>query len=320
MRRLYLALFLLSLSALAEHEENLAPARRRPLAQVRSWIKGTDLAVSFSQGTGACQTTSVAKNELNEPEGMCRLAYLTAAHCLVDEKNNFFKSIKLKGLGDIPANQIKTEIPQEYFQSAAEDPRAPRRRDMATLIFDVPCEQASHIKPVPLANVDKDGSTLVETSHVFLQKRESEAPGNLGKGVQITADVRPSEETDKFRFDVPSPQGYTIVGGDSGGPVFDQRGQLICPISASSYEYKKATKQLTKQRTSDDSILDPFTVVCDKRAISTLKLQLQKYGLSPASPGPADLTEVVPPETNRESLPIMESMPTGPVRRMRRTE
>jgi len=252
--------------------------KRRPLARIRTWLRGTDLTINMNGSKASCQSTPVAKKELDSPAGMCRVAFLTAAHC-VDSK---MKSIDIAGLGEVPISSMKISIPDEYFRTGGGQSRESHQGDSATLIFDISCDRAENVIPVPLAPTLRDGTTAITTNHVYLQKRQEETVGNRGEGAQIKADVT-SQGGNMFEFFAPSPQGYAIVGGDSGGPVFNEKGQLICPISGSSYEFKRETGQLTRPRNSEDSVLDPFTVICDKRAIARLKEDLKRFGLTPAS-------------------------------------
>ncbi|NBT59010.1 hypothetical protein EBT16_09535, partial [bacterium] len=86
----WLAFLVLALSLLvevAQAEHQIAPERHRPLSRIRSWLRGTDLTIRGVPQNGrtmasSCQSTPVAKKELDSPQGMCRLAYLTAAHCV----------------------------------------------------------------------------------------------------------------------------------------------------------------------------------------------------------------------------------------------
>lgn len=252
--------------------------RRRPLARIRTWLKGTDLTINMNGSKASCQSTPVAKKELDAPAGMCRVAFLTAAHC-VDSK---MKSIDIAGLGEVPISSMKISIPDEYFRTGGGQSRESHPGDSATLIFDVSCDRAENVIPVPLAPTLRDGTTAITTNHVYLQKRQEGTVGNRGEGAQIKADVT-NQGGNMFEFFAPSPQGYAIVGGDSGGPIFNEKGQLVCPISGSSYEFKRENGQLTRPRNSEDSILDPFTVICDKRAIARLKEDLKRFGLTPVS-------------------------------------
>lgn len=274
--------------AQAEHQQ--APERRRPLARLfGERLRGTDLTIRGIQENGrtmaaSCQSTPVAKRELDSPQGMCRLAYLTAAHC-VDSR---FSSISFLGIGDIQKTDIKMSIPNEYFERGGQNSRQPKGGDSATLVFDISCDKAESVVPVPLAPVDSQGTTVINSKHVYLQKRQEETTGNRGQGAQILADVNGTDGA-MFRFFAPSPQGYAIVGGDSGGPIFNERGQLVCPISGSEYEFKREQNLLTRLPDgTPDKLLDPFTVVCDKRAIGRLRADLAKFGLSPVSSGESE--------------------------------
>lgn len=288
--------------AKAEHRR-LAPERRRPLSKERHWIRGTDLTIKgipTSKGTGSasCQSTLVAKKELDSPKGMCRLGYLTAAHCV----DSSFESINFLGVGDIQKDAMTVSIPREYFRDGGASSREPRGGDSATIAFDIACDKVESLIPVPLAPVTSSGLTVINSNHVFLQKREEETTGNRGEGAQILADVKGTQGS-LFRFHAPSPQGYTIVGGDSGGPIFNEKGELICPISGSSYEFMKENNLLTQIPNGDlDKVLDPFEVVCDKHAIARLRDDLAKLGLSPISTGEAeDLSEQTLQEVGKDS-------------------
>lgn len=155
----------------------------------------------------SCQSTPVAKKELDSPEGMCRLAYLTAAHCVDSD----FRTIEFLGIGEVQKSSMRISIPKEYSLSRAAQSREPQRGDSATIVFDVSCEKARSVVPVPLAPVDSQGTTIINSNRVYLQKRQGQAQGNRGEGAQILADVNGSDAA-MYRFYAPSPQGYAIVG------------------------------------------------------------------------------------------------------------
>lgn len=266
----------------AEHRQ--APEKFRPLSSTKSYLKGTDITVQGVSGKWACQSAPVAKKKLESPEGQCRLAYLTAAHCVEDP----FQSIDFSGIGEIKKSSMYVSIPREYFQNSNKNSREPSSGDSATIIFDFPCDKVESVIPVPLAPVDSEGKTDIGSTKVYLQKRQGSVGWNRGESAQIEADVTGADGS-MFEFYSPSPQGYTTVGGDSGGPVFNEKGQLVAPISGSSYEYLRATGRLKRiPDGSLDKVLDPFTVVCDSRAVSRLRSDLEKFGLSPVSTAEAE--------------------------------
>lgn len=275
-------LFLLISLGMAAHAQGESHTRqpvlnRRPLARIRSWIKGTDLDFKVPGGAFACQGTPVAKKEVSP--GTCRVAFLTAAHCT----DVPFKTLKVFGLGEIPRENIKIVYNSDYLKTKSQaNSRESRGGDSATVVTDAPCDKVENIIPVPLAPTENDGTTSIDPQNAYLQKRQGKIPGNRGEGAQIKAEMI-TQSKDQFHFKVPSPQGYAIVGGDSGGPIFNEKGQLICPISGSSYEAKRINGELTRPREDENSLLDPFEVTCDKRAISKLKQALAQFGLSPES-------------------------------------
>jgi hypothetical protein len=240
---------------------------------------------------------------------MCRLAYLTAAHCMYSD----FKAIDFLGIGEVKKSSMQISIPKEYdFEKAARS-REPQSGDSATLVFDIACGKAESVIPVPLAPVDSKGNTLVNSNHVYLQKRQEQTVGNRGEGAQILADFIGSDQA-MYRFKAPSPQGYTIVGGDSGGPIFNEKGQLVCPISGSEYEAMRAQGTLTKRPDGNiDTLLDPFTVVCDKKAIARVRTDLEKFGLSPVSTADAeDLSEALQNQPQQSSIKKVSASFTSP--------
>jgi hypothetical protein len=308
----FLVLALMILGGVAQGEHQLAPERRRPLSRIRNWLRGTDLTIRGIPGpqggtmAASCQSTPVAKKELESPEGVCRLAYLTAAHCVDSD----FRTIEFLGIGEVQKSSMRISIPREYSLSRAAQSREPQRGDSATIVFDVSCEKAKSVVPVPLAPVDSQGTTIINSNRVYLQKRQGQAQGNRGEGAQILADVNGSDGA-MYRFYAPSPQGYAIVGGDSGGPIFNEKGQLVCPISGSEYEAKRENGQLTRLPDgTPDKVLDPFTVVCDKKAIARLRADLANFGLAPVSSSEAeDLSQQSQLAQNTPSAPQSASNP-----------
>jgi len=248
-----------------DHLPSKAGSTPRPTEKAESKSVGADLIIHFSNGgSGACQSTPIAKNEIEGQMGKCRVALLTASHC-IDQP---FDSIEIDNQITIPRHCTATRMPSEYFNNYdPTNPHIPVSGDSSTLVFDTDCDKVSHLNPVPLAPIEKDGTTRIDSAKVFLQKRKAETTGNIGGGVQISAELSGSDQG-MFRFYAPTPQGFAIVGGDSGGAVLNDRGQLICPIAGSSYEAMRANNQLTRVRTDDKTPLDPFSIICDKRAIA----------------------------------------------------
>ena len=141
-----------------------------------------------------------------------------------------FRSIEIAGIGVIPLSQMTVRIPREYFETGGSSSNEAHSGDSATLIFDIDCDKVENVVPVPLAKVGSDGITQINTPNVYLQKRQEQTTGNRGEGAQIIATVRETQGR-MFSFFAPSPQGYAIDGGDSGGPVFNERGELVSPLS-----------------------------------------------------------------------------------------
>lgn len=267
--------FYVSLAS-AEHEGTstpLAPASRRPLSSEKSWLRGTDVTIHRSSGGGYCQAAPVAKRGIDTLGGICRIAFLIAAHC-VDDLD--ISSIEFSGIGNIPKIQMEILISEEYDKKNKNG-----IGDSATIVFNVPCEKVEKVIPVPLAPVDSQGVTVINSPHVYLQKRLEAIDGNRGGSVQILADVT-NKGKNYFEFYVPTPQGYSTVAGDSGGPIFNEKGQLVGAIATSSYEYLRKKGWLTRPPDGSDKVLDPFYVQCDKRAIGKLRENLARFGLSPS--------------------------------------
>ena len=208
---------------------------------------------------------------------------------------------------------MRISIPKEYSLSRAAQSREAQPGDSATLVFDIACEKAESVIPVPLAPIDAQGNTLINSNHVYLQKRQEQTVDNRGEGAQILADVRGADKA-MLRFHAPSPQGYTIVGGDSGGPIFNEKGQLVCPISGSEYQAMRENGTLTKRPDGNiDTPLDPFTVVCDKKAIARVRTDLEKFGLSPVSTADAeDLSEALQNQPQQSSIKKVSASFTSP--------
>lgn len=275
-----ISLLLFSSILLAE-DHALSPTQRTSSSIEDSGFKGaTDIYVKETDGPGAlCQSTLVAKNRLEAHSSLCRVAFLTAAHCV----DTPFPSIEFSGLGEIKANELYLCVPPIYKRKRALfwKPHSSTPGDLATLVFEIPCDKIESKEPSLLAPVDKDGITEIQTNHVHLQKRESSVPGNPGGGIRVQADVKESSGP-LFNFHVPSPQGVSVVAGDSGGPVYDDKGRLICPIVSSTYEYLRQAEKLKFPEPDGKSqeAVDPFEVSCDKKAIGKLKTYLALFGLS----------------------------------------
>lgn len=261
------------------YSQPLRSVDSRPVATSKSGPVGVDLniaeLISGITTVGACQGTPIAKNEIEGHPGKCRVALLSAAHCFGENP----KGIGFDG-GAIELTEAcgpMIQIHQEYFNLRRGNEGTPG--DSATVVFDTDCKKVSHLQIVPLAPTEKDGTTRLDSKKVSIQKRKSKVRGNIGGGKQIVADVLRTEEK-MFEFYVPSPQGYAVVGGDSGGAILNEKGQLICPISASGYELKRINGKLRRPEEDGRSLLDPFFVTCDKRAIGRARQSLEKVGLS----------------------------------------
>ena len=276
-----------SIFSLAHGEHDDKKVQSRPLAaEQKELFRGaTDINVKESDGPGSlCQSTFVSRNQLASDPQKCRVAFLTAAHCV----DSSFEAIEFSGFGEVKRNELVLCRPREYLRNKARIWRdnSSVAGDLATLVFDIPCDKTKN-EPALLAPIAPDGITLLETPHLFLQKRTSAAPGNPGGAKRIQADFKRLEKK-LYTFHAPSPQGAAIVGGDSGGPVFDEKGRLVCPMIASSYEYLRMTEKL-KEKEPDgksETKADPFEVTCDSRAIGKLKEYFSSLGLSPDSSVP----------------------------------
>lgn len=281
----------------ADHDETSKVSRPFAAEQKNLFVGATDIHMKELEGPGSlCQSTFVARNPLKSDPKKCRLAFLTAAHCV----DSPFDSIDFSGFGEVKASEIKLCRPRAYARNKARFWRSNHSvsGDLATLVFDTQCEKSQEMKPAPLAPVESDGTTALETPHVFLQKRQGAAPGNPGGGKRIQAELQ-GHEKKLFTFHSPSPQGAAIVGGDSGGPVFDEKGRLVCPMISSSYEYLRLAEKLQEKEPDGktENKVDPFQVSCDSRAIGKLKEYLSYFGLS------SDSTQAVSQERQREDNP-----------------
>jgi hypothetical protein len=229
----------------------------------------------------ACQSSLVAKKRLNPVSPICRVAFLTAAHCVDDA----FQSIEVVSVEKIEKSCLVNAIPGSYRASVFKENER-KRGDSATLVFELFCDSIEDWDPLLLAPVNPENEvTQIDGEKFFLQKRKKAESYNAGGGRLIQAELR-SKEGHNFEFEVPSPQGAAILGGDSGGPVFNEKGQLVCPLSGSSYEGKKEKGALIHSIPDgkNEGAVDPFTVVCDKRAISRLKKVLEEHGLGGHQP------------------------------------
>jgi len=273
----YLIMLFANLEAQAEHR---ASPPVRPPSQEASFTAALDIAIHFSDTDFShCQGTLAAKNRLSEFSSLCRVAILTAAHC-VDEA---FEFLEIPDIGKVLEKDIQVCFAPRYQLNRLQvlGGREAGKADSATLIFETPCENLAGKEPPALAPVDSAGKTEMNANKVLLQKRQSRAGHNPGGGRQIPADVLDISKG-AYRFSVPSPVGDVVVGGDSGGAVLNERGQLVCPLAASTYEGMRNRKQLKLPEPDGVNQLpaDPFEVTCDGRAISKLKEYFSLYGLS----------------------------------------
>ena len=271
--------FLIPSLLVAEHSQR-SPTSRVVASDTEVFQGATDLHIQVKDDPGTlCQSTLVEKHPIEAHSGRCRMAFVTAAHC-VDEP---FDAIEFAGVGAISKGELSVCIPREYRARRAmfwKKQRDGVPRDLASLIFETSCSTVEHLTPAPLAPMLPDGTTQVDSKRFFLQKRKGAAPGNPGGARRIQADLEGSEPP-LFHFFAPSPQGAAIVGGDSGGPIYDEKGQLICPMATSSYEYLRRSEQLKEKEPDGKSDLpaDPFKVSCDARAVQRIREHLA--GASP---------------------------------------
>jgi len=263
----------------AEHNHSSETLIRPPQDQV-TFSGATDITMKSDDGsTHLCQSTLVARNPLKEHKSICRVAFLTAAHCV----DSSFDAIEFSGFGEIKKSQLKLCRPREYARNKArfwkDNPSVPG--DSATLIFEIPCDNNSVLRPARLAPLNEERKAALDHPPFFLQKRSSPAPENPGGGKRIQADIQ--ESSGKiYHFHAPTPQGSAIVGGDSGGPIFDAKGRLLCPMMGSSYEYLRIEQKLKHPEPDGKSNrpVDPFDVSCDSRAIARLSIHLELFGMS----------------------------------------
>lgn len=279
------------------HVSHLNTHSKRKTAQSNEVYTGAiDLFFKEKEGPGSlCQGTVVAKNRLEPGSPLCRTAVFTAAHCA----DGPFDSFEMSEIGDFPSSELTLCLPRiyktEYLLSGKKN--ASKKGDLATVILDLPCDSISHLNPPPLAPVDEKGATQILTDGVVLQKRKGRidvALGNPGGKHRIKAELK-SDKDPFFTFFAPTPQGAAIVGGDSGGPIFDEAGRLICPMARSTYEYLRSANKLEHPEPDGTSNLpvDPFEVSCDKKAIQRLQAHLNSLGLS------NDSTKLVNPQADQ---------------------
>lgn len=278
--RSFVGLFFLIPSLLVAEHSQRSPTSRAVASDRELFQGATDLHIQVKDDPGTlCQSTLVDKHRTEAHSDKCRMAFVTAAHC-VDEP---FDAIEFAGVGAIPKGELSVCIPREYRARRAmfwKKQRDGVPRDLSTLLFETSCSAVEHLTPAPLAPVLPDGTTQVDSKRFFLQKRTGAAPGNPGGAKRIQADLE-SSEPPLLGFFAPSPQGAAIVGGDSGGPIYNEKGQLICPMATSSYEYLRRSEQLKEKEPDGKSDLpvDPFKVSCDARAIQRIREHLA--GASP---------------------------------------
>lgn len=266
--------FLVPCLLMAEHSHR-SPTSRVVASDTELFQGATDLHIQVKDDPGTlCQSTLVDKLRLKENSSKCRVAFVTAAHCVDDP----FDAIEFVGVGAISKGELTVCIPREYRARRAmfwKHRRDGIPRDSSTLIFETACSAVEHLTPAPLAPVLPDGTTQVDSKRFFLQKRTGAAPGNPGGARRIQADLEGAEPP-LFHFFAPSPQGAAIVGGDSGGPIYNEKGQLICPMATSSYEYLRRSEQLKEKEPDGKSDLpvDSFKVSCDARALQRIREHL----------------------------------------------
>lgn len=286
-----------SLSLVAEHSgRQPTPEGRRPLSEPSPIFESSlDLFVEKETNWGShCQSTLIAKNPIeNSFNSLCRFGIATAAHCVDDPFINLQFGDALK----IPKESILTCIPTKYRRNklfkGKDSQDTPS--DIATLIFDSPCDKIP-LKSAVLAPVGPDGTTQVDrTDSFFVKKRKGKAPDNSGGAKVLQAELL-KNEGHSYTFRVPSPQGVAMVGGDSGGPLYNSKGQLICPLAHSTYEYLRLAQKLELPEAEQEyqGPVDPFEVSCDKIAVRKLKEHLEHFQLS------QDSTVLVPAKLSFE--------------------
>lgn len=272
-----------SLSLVAEHSERTASQKKRSYQSESgpSFDSSIDLFIEKEKDWGShCQSTLIAKNQIeNSFSNLCRFGVSTAAHCVYGP----FFDLHFGNDLIIPKDKLITCIPMRYRRKKLFKGKRSTNTpsDIATLIFEAPCEKISQ-KPAELAPVSPDGTTQVDrVDSFYVKKRKERAPDNAGGGKILKAELI-KEEGYFYSFLVPSPQGSAMVGGDSGGPLYNSKGQLVCPIAHSTYEYLRADDKLKFPEAEKEyqGPVDPFEVSCDKIAIRKLKEHLNHFKLS----------------------------------------
>ena len=267
-----------------------------------------DITVRFNGFESFCQATPIMNRPLEEPKGVCRLIFATAAHCLYDKQNQFFSSILIPGLGRIPRGSrdssgefqvndgtLHAEVSGEYVQSLSQgglSQSETRPGDSAVLIYDGECEKTGHLIPIRVAPAEETGTTEIDSAKLTIPKRKEPVSNdrggfwNKGGGKHFVADFEGKKNSKgQFEAHIPSPQGVGV--GDSGGPIWNTKGELVGMISGG-----KGTK-----------------VVFDSKAAGFLEDQLNKHGRGEKNN--SDLAKETLPEKRERTQETESSHPAS---------
>lgn len=200
-----------------------------------------------------CQATPVRLAEA-ETEGVCKLAFYTAAHCVMNKFGQRKESYQfptvpgiqgevfVKGIQGWRTNRfaevdIAPGFEQEIALATQQFPNQERTvpSDGALIYVTAPCGEFTNVKTVDLAPTDANGFTQLG-NYTWVEKRKESVGSNRGtsrriqlQGLQV---IGPS-----YHMQVPASQGaeaFGVVGGDSGGGLFDDHGRLIGSVSGSA--------------------------------------------------------------------------------------
>lgn len=211
----------------------------------------------------ACQATPVKLSELASP-GLCKLALYTAGHCVLNPRTalghvgfilrtpGFNGRVNIKGTPGWQTNRFaETFVPEAFIRDTKdmiEEQREALRRgeaisstavvpDGGLLFITAPCREFSEIKTVDFAPQNSDGMVQFGTYN-WIQKRNRTVGNNRGTSRRLQFQ-NPEVDGELIRVIVPSSQGeeaFGIIGGDSGGGIFDNHGRLLGSTSGSSLD------------------------------------------------------------------------------------
>lgn len=222
-------------------------------------VMGTDR--TGNEIKGACQATPTRLAEFPQKPGMCKLALYTAAHCVVNDdgtQRRAYELPTLKGFGGrvfvkgvpgwnfnrfaevvIPtAFMEQTRLKQRQSQGVDRGFRSTVSSDGAVIFLTAPCEEFSQVKTVDFSPRDGQGFSRLGR-YTWVQKRNQSVGRNRGTSRQLQAQGMQlgGDKGETMWFVIPSSQGpeaFGVVGGDSGGGVFDDRGRLVGATSGST--------------------------------------------------------------------------------------